>query len=117
MEDVKIGEYVRTKKGQIDKFEKYNENRIIVKCKRRNYWAEDIVKHSKNIIDLIDVGDILRYKLKGLKSEYITVVKKYHDSRSNEEWLIIDGYKLEKVEILEILTKEQYERNCYKVEE
>lgn len=37
------------------------------------------------------------------------------DVRSNKESILIDGYNLEQINILEILTKEQYNINCYKV--
>lgn len=82
-----------------------------------HYWVDiaAINNFQESVTDLIEVGDILRYKLKGLKNEYITVVKEYHDARNNEKLLFINGYKLEQVEILEILTKEQYRDNCYKV--
>ena len=105
---LEVGKYVRNKRGKIFRY-----------GKGRAYLGKDneIVKNSKNIIDLVKAGDILKYKLKGLKSEYMTVVKEYHDARSNEKWLLINGYKLEQVEILEILTKEQYNANCYRLEE
>lgn len=126
---IEVGEYIRTREGYLGKLIAINEqdyNYLVVdttKQVRKDEYPptylylrnEDIVKHSKNLIDLITEGDILRYKLKGLKNEYITVVKKYYDARSNENWLLITGYKLEQVEILEILTKEQYKENCFKV--
>lgn len=105
---IEVGEYVRFKNGIIEKTDEDEADRL-------NMFSDNVVKHSKNILDLIEEGDILRYKLKGLKNEYITVVKKYYDARNNENWLLINGYKLEQVEILEILTKEQYKENCFKV--
>ena len=126
---IEIGEYVRTREVYLGKVIAINEqdyNYLVIDTTReiRNdgfpatylyLKNEDIVKHSKKIIVLITEGDILRYKLKGLKNEYITVVKKCYDARSNENWLLINGYKLEQVEILEILTKEQYTKNCFEV--
>ena len=46
MEDIKIGEYVRTKKGKIFKY-----------GKGRAYLGKDncITKHSFNLIDLIEI--------------------------------------------------------------
>lgn len=135
---IQVGYYVRTNKGEIRKIIKIDSKLVIVGhgmqdmeyfCKFNKGECiygetynkliinikEYITKHSQSIIDLIEEGDILRYKLKGLKNEYITVVKKCYDARSNENWLLINGYKLEQVEILEILTKEQYIKNCFKV--
>lgn len=123
---IEVGEYVRINNDfrlialGIGKVIRINQDTIYVKMNFELPFAfkiENIVKHSKNTIDLIEEGDIVRYKLKGLNSEYITIVKKYHDARSNEKWLLINGYKLEQVEILEILTKEQYKQNCYRLEE
>lgn len=121
--EIEAGEYVRTKYDGMQKVIKI-EQRVGESGENYYYfnkvygtWENGILKHSKDIIDLIKEGDILRYKLKGLNSEYITIVKKYHDARSNEDWLIINGYRLEQIEILEILTKEQYEQNCYKLKE
>lgn len=108
MRKIEVGEYVRLKNGIIEKTDEDEADRL-------DMFSDNVVKHSKNIIDLITEGDILRYKLKGLKNEYITVVKKYYDERNDENWLLINGYKLEQVEILEILTKEQYIKNCFKV--
>lgn len=58
-EKIEVGEYIRTKNGQIDIFEEIDENYMFIRCKRKTYWIFDIVKHSKNIIDLIEVGDIV----------------------------------------------------------
>ena len=32
---------------------------MFARCKKKTYWKLDIVKHSKNIIDLIEAGDIV----------------------------------------------------------
>lgn len=55
MSEIKVGEYVRTKNGQIDIFKETEENYMFARCKNKTYWKLDIVKHSKNIIDLIEV--------------------------------------------------------------
>ena len=55
---IEVGEYVRTKKGKIDKVT--NDNCYMpqyIECKKSLLYKEDIIKHSKNIIDLIEVGD------------------------------------------------------------
>ena len=118
MKDViEAGEYVRTKNGKIDKvvsnncyMEKY------IKAEKDFIFCNSIVKHSKQLIDLIEVGDIVKYKLKNLKYTNVTTVRLVQDARSNKEKKLIDGYNLKQIDILEILTKEQYNINCYKVE-
>lgn len=57
MKEIKVGEYVRTHKGQIDKFKEYSEEGLFVICENKTYWKSNITKHSSNIIDVIEVGD------------------------------------------------------------
>lgn len=64
-EEMKIGEYVRTKKGFIFKITEENINC----CNHEKYLIkielfDFIIKHSFNIIDLIEVGDYVNgYKV------------------------------------------------------
>ena len=128
MEDIKIGELVRTKKGYIEKIKTVNHYGIVIKHNNDNddfsedinYYAEsgleinkmDIKKHSFNLIDLIEVGDILELKegnsicYLGLRQNEITV--NYH--------YLIESIKNKDCELLSILTHEQYEQNCYRIE-
>ena len=70
---IELGEYIRTKNGEIAKIDKCYGKDIGYKnmeiyridiysntCKGFIIYKEDILKHSKNIIDLIEVGDIVR---------------------------------------------------------
>lgn len=63
MEDIEVGEYVRTDDGEIGKVikikddDEYSYNYYICDDDRANSIRSMIVKHSKNIIDLIEVGD------------------------------------------------------------
>ena len=96
---MEIGEYVRTKKGKIFKY-----------GKGRAYLGKDnaIIKHSKNIIDLIEVGD------------FVNEMRVYNEGGKLAIELAehIPSYKLiENIKIKTILTHEQYEANCYKLEE
>ena len=57
---IEVNEYVRTKKGSIDKV--INPNyymSIYVECEKGMYLLDNVVKHSKQLIDLIKVGDIV----------------------------------------------------------
>ena len=99
MEEIKIGDWVRTKKGKIFQY-----------GKGRAYLGKDdeIVKHSKNIIDLIEVGDYV--------NGYKVIAK------SDDGYIVIltddieQGELLAEEEIETILTKELYQANCYTVE-
>lgn len=130
MEDIiEVGEYVRTKSGHISRLLKKTEDYYyfddVVKESFGEQWTlssvnnfyqkiEEIKKHSKQLIDLIEVGDIVKYKLKNFKHINVAIVRLVQDTRSNKEKMLIDGYNLEQIDILEILTKEQYNINCYK---
>lgn len=56
MKEIKVGEYVRLKNGIIRKFKKYVNNEDIELTRPYNTCKiKEIVKHSKNIIDVIEV--------------------------------------------------------------
>lgn len=110
---IEIGEYARTKTGiigRVDSVIGMIENTVHLE---KSIWTDikDIVKHSKNIIDLIEVGD------------YVNGMEVCKDKvASGKEKLfvrnhIINGMSLEVVKIRTILTHEMYEQNCYEVEE
>ena len=102
---IKVGEYVRTKNGYIGNVVNINEFRppeaeICVDMNFSDYvfvGEEDIKAHSKNIIDLIEIGDIVR------------IDNKLYNIQNIEELKEIDNRRIE-----EILTHELYEQNCYK---
>lgn len=107
--EIEVGEYVRSKSGKIDIFKEKDENYMFARCEKNTYWILDIIKHSKNIIDLIEVGDIVK-----LDDEFIEyrLIDVFDES-------IIEGLKQDiktGVKINSILTKEQYKNNCYTVE-
>lgn len=118
MEDIEVGEYLRTNKGLITKItdieiEKYEDgtSEIFIETELNpgylDYTIKDIVKHSKQLIDLIEVGDIVRIRT-GLYSSFMEFI-------DNEEYLLILKEQVKKFwTIEEILTKEIYMANCYK---
>lgn len=114
--EIEIGEYVRTKDGickllykQIDGNGKFCGN-----VDKPFFLREDnIISHSKNIIDLIDYGDYVNgYKVIEI-DEYKTI------GDVLEKYLKVDCSKLLNViykkDIKTILTKEQMEANQYVV--
>lgn len=99
---LKCGDYVRTKNGEIHKVIEIKENRYITNFADYFYYRYDnnmggfksnIVKHSKQLIDLIEVGDFVN---------------------GHRIFCKIHGEIGEK-DIETILTKESYMANCYKV--
>lgn len=120
---IEVNEYVRTKDGIIDKaIIEYNGkcnnsncDEKHISCKYNYYNEKDIVKHSKQLIDLIEVKDVIKYRINNISTALET--KGYVEGIvdiSDEEML--QRIKSDKnYHILEMLTKEQYLANCYKV--
>lgn len=124
MEKLEVGEYVRIDNDfrlialGIGEVIKINQDTIYVKMNFGLPFAfkiENISKHSKNLIDLIEIGDIV--------NNYI-VLDVMEDLQTGEIHLEMPSSFPKKGscaiyanEIREILTKEQYMQNCYKVEE
>ena len=115
---IEVNEYVRTKDGHIAKYiEKLAKDEdvsdgmlfdgyIYEKHKhiRYSFLKEIIVKHSKQLIDLVEVGDYVNGKY----------VQKIKSDRNGKYILALIGI-IEEQDIKTILTKEQFEANCYKV--
>lgn len=102
MGKIKVGELVRTVFGDIYKVENLNNYEFL-----RDKFYNCIVKHSKNIIDLIEVGDYVNGKL----------IHKI-DKRPNYCYLYYGNCKtFVDYQIKNIVTKERFARESYKVEE
>ena len=113
--NIEVGDYVRTKNGKIRKVKStvaqyYITDRLNI-SDNNQFTKEDIVKHSKNIIDLIEVGDFVngyrvvdKYLYAGEKPVLET------ERIENNVYCLCEG------DIREILTREKYTQNCYKVE-
>lgn len=137
MEEIKENNYVRTKGGYIVKLIHYGINKNIngksclfdgtIRDISNSVYDEDnflfdselkqyIVKHSSNIKDLVQAGDIVIYTI-NCKMTDIEIVKEHTDARTLEKTLRVGLWSLEQVDIKQILTKEQFERESYSVEE
>ena len=118
MEDIKENEYVRTYLGEIGRVIAIKENpdRVVIDDCGQIVLIADITKHSFNLIDLLEVGDILEIEL---SEEFVERKDKKVFTR------IGDVYTKEALqkdmdngiiqEIKQILTHEQFESNAYKV--
>ena len=124
MKEIEIGEYVRTKDGIIAQIKSidyeagiYRFDRIIYNndfgmkedvLYNNEMFKKVIVKHSKQLIDLIEIGDIVN---EFLVLDIDTVLK------AGERKALDVGYGnyIFDAEIQTILTKESYMANCYKV--
>ena len=120
---IEVGEYVRTSRGIIGKLIRVEFDEIDKSLKWYVFLGKDefriekeiyinkpfIKNHSKNIIDLIEVGDIV---------EIFDVLNEDVIYIWNEEMLKALKEDIKNgIGIRRILTHEQFEANCYKVEE
>ena len=121
MSKIEVGEYVRTKRGYIAKLEDTD-----IEPNRKMYWFDDIIyydwgegidfleeeeiekyikTHSKNILDIVEVGDYINGDIVNqITKNYISV-----------GYITIGKRNIKNIK--SILTHEQYEQNCYKVVE
>lgn len=124
MEDIKVGEYVRTKKGyiaqitEIDKYIWFNnkinkESGIPVYELSKVEFENLVTKHSPNIIDLIEEGDIIEYKSDSFDDIFKEEVWK---TKGNDIVYIIDGAEININSIKSIVTKEMFSSVEYRVE-
>lgn len=109
MSGIEVGDYVRTKNGEIHKVIEIKENRYITNFADYFYYRYDnnmdgfksnIANHSKQLIDLIEVGDYVNGEL--ITDKWDTRISSIRSNFSEED-------------IKTILTKESYMANCYKV--
>lgn len=113
--NIEVGEYIRNKDGYIDKVKKIIEPDEYIPEKyyccdivMASSYKSEIVKHSKQLEDLIETNDIVNgYRILGI----------YEATESNNERILVIGCGMVifNDEIKTILTKELYEANCYKV--
>ena len=115
MGEIEVNEYVRTKDGVIGKVIKVLSNRVFLDNLGYAVLIKDIVNHSKQLIDLIEVKDIIKYRIENISTTLET--KGYLEGITD----ISDEEMLQRIkndknyEILEILTHEQFEQNSYKI--
>ena len=122
---MKVGDYVRTKSGYIDKIININDFRepSMKYALEQPSWNDDVVfigeekikKSSTNIIDLIEVGDYVNGML---------VIEETPKDKRKKQQIIVDSTAFEwgterlfNEDIKSIVTKEQFESMEYKVGE
>lgn len=130
---LKENDYVRTDLGEIAKVTSVAKetlqdivgnvegiNESIGFCNTEPYVRGNIVKHSKDITDLIEVGDVIEINKEKYEVIYDESLDKLGVLMPNRNCLEIRHSALEhifeKYENITILTKEQYMQNCYKID-
>ena len=123
---IQVEEYIRTYDGIIGKIledEDIGENGVCIDTTFLDDYADetnfvkykDIKSHSFNIIDLIEMGDILKYRLNNFSSIDVSEVIRITEGRTLKEYLSVKGYSLNQIEILSLITKEQFKNIEYEV--
>lgn len=110
---IEVNEYVRTKNGVIDKVDAlYGMIENTVHLENQKWFdTKKIVKHSKQLIDLIENKDILKVRI-DKTIMFFEIDESTSDTKYKE---IIKSIENGECELLEILTHQQFEANCYKV--
>ena len=113
--NIEVGDYVRSRNGSIGKVTKIEDDKYLYENKELITFIGNVVKHSKNIINLIEPGDFVN----GREVKHIAMFEGFPNYPKlifvDEKRLIPDD-TCENDEIKTILTKEQYSQNCYTVE-
>ena len=118
---IEAGEYVRTMDGKIGVFVRYSSRKddslykspanCFIRLNKRKSdlqcFRDYIKNHSENIAEIVETGDYVNGKL-------------IHSIRKGKNYCYLyygNCKTFVDYQIKEILTKEQYEANCYKVKE
>jgi hypothetical protein len=110
-DEIKVGEYVRSWNGSIGKVTRIEEGRFLYDNKELICFIASVVKHSKNIIDLIEEGDYVN-------GYYCKRIPNFLNKMCNFDLNTMEWTPLENIDIwYNILTKEQYNANCFTVKE
>ena len=123
--EIKKGEYVRTEDGLIGKIEEINkeptdETITYIVTDTFAGMIEEVVKHSFNKLDLLQVGDLIRFKELRIftynfgTSFYSNYISEIHSKEELKN--IKKEIKNKKIRLLGIITKEQFSNIEYRLE-
>lgn len=125
--EIKVGDYVRTNNKGIKRIDRIDNNKTVNKYlyftgiedfEGKEYGiikTTEIVKHRKQLIDLIDVGDILKIKISEEWVEKQDTIKFVVVGQTYTITEIKECLKNGLFKIIQILTHQQFEANCYKI--
>lgn len=122
-EKIEVREYVRLARNQgINKVIDKEDDRYILDSEIASESGDiteflfecelkdEITKHSKQLIDLIEVGDILKIQT-GLYDYFMKIIE-------DEDDLLVLKEQIKKYwSIKEVLSHEQYDWNCFSIDE
>ena len=124
MKEIKVNEYVRLARNQgINKIIDIYDKKYELETDIANEWGEftcileeyqlkdEIINHSKQLIDLIENKDVLKVII-DKTIMFFGIDEDTSDIKYKE---LIENIENGEYELLEILTHEQFEANSYKV--
>ena len=129
-DEISIGEYVRTHKGDIHKVigireevkdgkRIYSHKAYYLDSKKGSLTEAFIIKHSKDIIDLIEVGDVIEFIEQTEGKDGTELYGKYIQGIYDENELkeVKKEVKENGIKIVGIATKEQIKQIEYRIKE
>ena len=115
---IEVGEYVRSNLGTIGKVTKIEDGKFLYENKCLICFITNVVKHSKNIIDLIEVGDYVN----GMLVTNVMVLDKNSDYIpttiifcNRDENCTLQPVRIYEQDIKSIATKENFSSIEYKI--
>ena len=108
--NVEVGDFVRTN-GIIGKVEQIGNSLFWLEDGSSYSLSDKEIKHSKDITDLIEVGDVIEVHF-----PVRNIIRKIYVDEYFEDSMILNGIINGNVILKTILTKEQYMQNCYKID-
>lgn len=120
--ELQVGMYVRGFRGinKIIKIEPYNDTFFYYTDGKEGkpfYFERHIKRSSFNPIDLIEVGDYVKYKQSNMYWNIPTRVSGRYNRQQQLTELMVDNTPLKNVEITSIVTKEQFQKMEYRTGE
>lgn len=119
--EIKVGEYVRSYLGTIGKVTRIENDGLVQLLYEDGTLITTykfVVKHSFNILDLIEVGDVINYKELFDNPIFEIQANETHIINLNSQ-KEVNGFKMlvedKEIEIVSIVTKEQFTEMEYKV--
>lgn len=105
-DEIEPNEYIRTESGDI--FIVDDKKKVVQGIKFLDVQYGKIIKHSKNIKEIIKYRDLLVYEVNGKRHKgFIKEINKHYE---------IDHWSLEQIKIIKIITREKLLGNVFEVE-
>lgn len=103
MEEIKVGDYVRSEIGSFGKVTRIEDNKFLYENKTLITFIRNVKKHSPNIIDVLEKGDIAT-----MKYRHLDVIKPLNETD-------IADLKSGELKLVSVVTHESFNSIKYEV--